>query len=334
MNVKMETNVFKSGPQPHNLPFTTLDVFTSTPYEGNPLALIRIPTSLSPALTQEQKQLISREFNLSETIFLHQQANPSIPEWKVDIFTTDAELPFAGHPTIGAANYVLGLSGEKRWERGVLFTKAGRIGISLNEDGRGVKAEIPHNVHIHKHTLGDLERPIAGLSKEKELRKAELKAPIVSIVKGMTFLLVELESLGMLGRVKLEGLQVDFHGVLDREDGWGESFVAKYYFVVLKGGEGVNAVNGRGGREVVRVRARMLELGMEDPATGSAASALASWLALREGWSTRFEVTQGVEMGRRSVIGVDVALDGTGEKVKGVRLSGGAVVVMEGSLRI
>jgi PhzF family phenazine biosynthesis protein len=333
MNVKMETNGFKSGPQPHNLPFTTLDVFTSTPYEGNPLALIRIPASLSPTLTQEQKQLIAREFNLSETIFLHQQANPSIPEWKVDIFTTDAELPFAGHPTIGAANYVLGLSGEKRWERGVLVTKAGRIRISLNEDGRGVKAEIPHNVHIHKHTIGDLERPIAGLSKEKELRKAELRARIVSIVKGMTFLLVELENLEMLGRVKLEGLQVDFHGVLDKEDGWGESFVAKYYFVVLKGEEGVNGINGGGG-EVVRVRTRMLELGMEDPATGSAASALASWLALREGRGNRFEITQGVEMGRKSVISVDVALDGTGRKVEGVRLSGSAVVVMEGSLRI
>jgi PhzF family phenazine biosynthesis protein len=73
---------------------------------------------------------------------------------------------------------------------------------------------------------------------------------------------------------------------------------------------------------------------MEDPATGSAASALGSLLALREGRSTRFEVTQGVEMGRRSGIGVTVSLDDEGKKVVGVRMSGSAVVVMEGNLRV
>jgi PhzF family phenazine biosynthesis protein len=322
------------SPQPryksHILPFTTLDVFTTTPYSGNPLALIRIPTTLSSLVTQTQKQLIAREFNLSETIFLHQQEDPSIPQWKVDIFTTDAELPFAGHPTIGASAYVLSLSGDRRWNTGTLVTKAGPISISFAHEIGGengeVKAEIPHNVHIHKHTLDDLSSPISGLSSERELRDAERKAPLVSIVKGMTFLLVELASLEALGRVRLQGTSIDFHGVLDKEEGWGESFVAKYYFVVLKEEEE--------GKEVVKVRTRMLEVGMEDPATGSAASALGSWLALREGRSRRFEVTQGVEMGRRSVIGVHVGLDGDGKKVVGVRLSGCAVVVMEGSLRV
>jgi PhzF family phenazine biosynthesis protein len=320
--------------KPHTLPFTTLDVFTSTPYSGNPLALIRIPSSLASLVTQTQKQLIAQEFNLSETIFLHEPHNPAIPEWKVDIFTTDAELPFAGHPTIGAAAYVLSLSGEQQWKHGTLVTRAGPIKIALHPDGAEggvVTAEIPHNVHIHKHTLGQLTLPVSGLSSEKELRDAEFKAPIVSIVKGMTFLLVELESLEALGRVRFQGTSIDFHGVLDKEEGWGESFVAKYYFVVLKG----NVEGGEGkGEQVVRVRTRMLEADMEDPATGSAASALGSWLALREGRSTRFEVTQGVEMGRRSGIGVTVSLDGEGKKVVGVRLSGSAVVVMEGTLRV
>jgi PhzF family phenazine biosynthesis protein len=313
-------------PQPRTLRFTTLDVFTSTPYSGNPLAVIHVPATLYPPLTQSQKQLIASEFNLSETIFLHQQADASIPEWKVDIFTTDAELPFAGHPTIGAAAYVLWLSGEKRWDVGTFVTKAGRIAISLNGDGDGVKADIPHNVRVHKHTLGDLSQETLGLSNERQLREAELKAPIVSIVKGMTFLLVELNSLEALGRVRLQGQSIDFHGVLDKEDGWGESFVAKYYFVVLDGE--------KRGEEVVRVRTRMLEVGMEDPATGSAASALSCYLSLREGRSRRYEVTQGVEMGRRSGIGVQVELDRDRKRVQSVRLSGCAVVVMEGNLRI
>jgi PhzF family phenazine biosynthesis protein len=321
----METNGVIARSQLHPFSFTTLDVFTSTLYEGNPLALVCIPSSLEKRISQEQKQLIAREFNLSETIFLHEQQDHSIPEWHVDIFTTDAELPFAGHPTIGASAYVLSLSGDKSWQAGVLVTKAGRINISLDDKNGGVKADIPHNVHIHKHTLSDLSPPVFGLSDEWDLRDAELKAPIVSIVKGMTFLLVELESLEMLGRVKFAGKAIDFHGVLDTEDGWGESFVAKYYFVVLKEGEGEG---------VVKVRTRMLEVAMEDPATGSAASALATYLALRERRSRKFEVTQGVEMGRMSVIGVDVALDRAGKRVENVRLSGCAVVVMEGNLRI
>lgn len=320
----------------HILLFTTLDVFTTTPYEGNPLAVIQIPASLRNIITQAQKQSIAQEFNLSESIFIHETLNPEaeVPEWDVDIFTSDDELPFAGHPTIGAAAYVLGLRGKGDGSRnGRFITKAGPVPIFMSGDGDGregtlpvVTADIPHNVHIHAHTIGDLERPILGLSSIPEIRKAELKAPIVSIVKGMTFLLVELKNLALLREVKMESPEVDFHGLLDGE--WGEGFVSKYYFVVLGEEEGV-----------VRIRTRMLEVAMEDPATGSAASALSAWLSLkgeergRSGGSRRFEITQGVEMGRRSVIGVEVVV-GDGKKVEGVRLSGSAVLVMEGSLRI
>lgn len=230
---------------------------------------------------------------------------------------------------------MLGLSAKGGRRAGRFITKAGPVPIFLNGDGiEGgvfpvVSVDIPHNVHIHAHTIGDLERPILGLSSIPEIRKAELKAPIMSIVKGMTFLLVELKSLTALGEVTMENPGVDFHGLLDRE--WGEGFVSKYYFVVL-GEEG----------GVVRVRTRMIEVAMEDPATGSAASALSAWLSLigeqrgRSGGIRRFEVTQGVEMGRRSVIGVEVAISEKNmeKRVEGLRLSGSAVLVMEGSLRI
>lgn len=104
--------------------------------------------------------------------------------------------------------------------------------------------------------------------------------------------------------------------------------MSKYYFVVLGKEEGV-----------VRVRTRMLEVAIKDPATGSAASALSAWLSLkggergRSGGRRRFEITQGGEMGRRSVIRVEVVV-GDGKRVERVRLSGNAVLVMEGGLRI
>lgn len=82
------------------LDFAVVDVFTNKRYEGNPLAIVRLPASSS--VTQEQKQNIAREFNLSETTFLHEPSGDEQNVWTVDIFMTTAELPFAGHPTIGA----------------------------------------------------------------------------------------------------------------------------------------------------------------------------------------------------------------------------------------
>lgn len=312
------------------IPFITLDVFTQTAYAGNPLAIILIPHRLSHLLTQTKKQSIALEFNLSESVFLHEQADPLIPEWNIDIFTTNDELPFAGHPTIGAAFYVLGLNGKGRSGKGIFITKAGKIPIAMTGAG-SVQADIPHDVHVHRHTIGDLQLPIPGLSSHPKLVKAEMKAPIVSIVKGMTFLLVRLDSLEMLALAECTSSELSFHGLLDR-NGWAEGFVARYYYVIEDSHSMSASSNGDGG--VTRIRTRMLEEAMEDPATGSAACALGSYLALKSKRSQRFEMVQGVEMGRRSVIGVEVQLDDVGTKVEKVRLSGGAVPVMEGNLRI
>jgi PhzF family phenazine biosynthesis protein len=169
----------------HILLFTTLDVFTTTPYEGNPLAVIQIPASLRNIITQAKKQSIAQEFNLPKPTFIPETLNPKaeVPEWDVDIFTTDDELPFTRHPTISAAAYVLGLSRKGDGSRnGRFITKAGPVPISISRDGDGregafpiVRADIPHNVHIHAHTIGDLKPPILSLSSIPKIRKAELK---------------------------------------------------------------------------------------------------------------------------------------------------------------
>ena len=147
-------------------------------------------------------------------------------------------------------------------------------------------------------------------------------------MKGMTFLLVQLESHEDLSRVAHMTTEFSFHGMLDSSGGWDESFVARYYYVV----EG--DVEHGGQKGVIRIRTRMIEATMEDPATGSAASALACYIALKSRRTLVFEIVQGVEMKRKSVIGVEVALDVEGNKVESVRLSGSAVAVMEGTVRI
>jgi predicted PhzF superfamily epimerase YddE/YHI9 len=328
---KLNITQVMMAPQ-QTLKFNILDVFTSQPYAGNPLAIIHLPSSLKDSISQEQKQRIAKEFNLSETVFFHESLLPG--ENQIDIFTTDEELPFAGHPTIGSAAWVLYLSdlekeGNGKGEgKGVLITKAGRMPISLSLPSSSstnggefrVYAEIPHNTHLHSIPLNFSN--LTGFSSNPEIRERELKGTLFSIVKGLTFLFVELDSIDMLGKVEMSGSAPDFDPFLD--EGWKPSFVARYYYVLLP----QTPENG----EVVKIRTRMVEAKMEDPATGSAASALCAFLAQKMGKSKGFEIVQGVEMGRRSEIGVWVEVDG-GE-IKGIRLSGCAVEVMEGSVRV
>ena len=303
--------------------FATLDVFTTARFSGNPLAIVQVPHH-SP-LSQEQKHKIAREFNLSETVFLHEAERDSSSH-TVDIFTTTAELPFAGHPTIGSVCYILG---DQQSSTGgiastTLITKAGSIAVTYDARSRIAEAQIPHNVHIHsesisKEVIKGVQRDVIPSDVEREM---DGSFPVVSIVKGMTFALVKLPSINALQLLQTGG------GALQPklDDGWGSGFVAPYFYVIL----------GHDPDGDVRLRTRMIEPGCgEDPATGSAACTLASFLALQAGGAGKifkFSIEQGVEMGRKSSIGVKVSLGVTGEAVREVVLSGSAVSVMQGTL--
>ncbi|TVY90993.1 putative isomerase, partial [Lachnellula willkommii] len=156
------------------LDFTTLDVFSSTRYTGNPVAIIPVPASAKESLTQTQKQAIASEFNLSEIVFLHLPTDPTSPERHIDIFTSHAEVPFAGHPTIGTSHYLLHTTKQTVTS---LVTKAGRIPIRLDPETQNVRAEIPHNFHRHAVTWST---PLNDLAN-----------PTCSIVNGMSFIMVE-----------------------------------------------------------------------------------------------------------------------------------------------
>ncbi|OAA79343.1 Phenazine biosynthesis PhzC/PhzF protein [Akanthomyces lecanii RCEF 1005] len=312
------------------LPFETYDVFTDTPYRGNPLAVVTIPADLPAPPTQAQKQAVAREFNLSETIFIHEPASPSSSSSRtVDIFVTNAEIPFAGHPTIGAAVSLLSGSGAVD----TIVTKAGPIPVS-STGPNAARAAIPHNVHLHAKKLRDLASSSAhlleGLSAVPAVHAAELDAPIYSIVNGMAFVLIELPSLEVLAQAAESPFTGPVGALLD--EGWRSGLCCRFYYVRT----GTSRTGEEDGVEVVTLRTRMIDALCEDPATGSASSALCCYLSAALGEQKapkrRYELTQGVEMGRESNIVVDVTMkDNT---IDQVHLSGQAVKVMKGTLVI
>ncbi|KAK8206834.1 hypothetical protein M8818_004669 [Zalaria obscura] len=342
-----------------SLDFLTVDVFTQTRYLGNPLAIVKVPKDATPP-TQEQKLTIAREFNLSETVFLHDaiDCDNEVPQWQVDIFTIDQELPFAGHPTIGTAVHVLSniaaSQSDNQPVKGRFKVKAGIIELEY-ADGIA-KAVIPHNQHVHRSEQKELQAVISATwpALQPHLDRWEaatamgneafgflgpslLDIDIVSPVRGMTFLLIQLHNLEALAAVQ------PYNGALPlkRDSGWDTGPCFAMFYVEERQAEDAD------GTTVLRTR--MMAGSFEDPATGSASCALAAYLAQKEDWSQipfwikkqrglpnfrKFRMVQGVEMGRRSEIGVEVKLDGEGRdrRVEEVKLIGSAVRVMEGKV--
>ncbi|KAJ3805560.1 putative epimerase [Lentinula lateritia] len=371
-----------------SIPFQTVDVFTQTRFLGNPLAIVLLhhPSSSSdsfdpkqqpPVLTHHQKQLIAREFNLSETVFIHiTQSNyddPSAP-FAIDIFTTTEELPFAGHPTIGAGWF---LAGHERWRDRKEFkldTRAGVILVSrvtkipgplTSPDERArastelVKLRIPIDFKTHPPYGSTLLSTLKSKLHQPQLEPGDYvngvdgAEPVASIVKGMSFVLMPLSNEGSLGRIQpLFGMNDAVPGSMIPDEHLGDwkGFSSLYAFVVSRSTESnsifdniyddadpVNPIH-----PIIRLRTRMFQSGgFEDPATGSAASTLCGWIASHQQNAVgrwRFEVIQGVEMGRESRIGVVVdvergANDGDGVVSK-IELVGGAVKIMEGMVNI
>ncbi|KAJ5142964.1 uncharacterized protein N7515_001751 [Penicillium bovifimosum] len=209
-----------------HLNFVTLDVFTSTPYSGNPLAVVFLEDT---ALTQSQKQTIAREFNFSETIFVHPVNDKT--KRTIDIFTTKHEIPFAGHPTIGAATWFLHHSTNPADSSNVttLTTKSGDIPIRANSSDKTVAAKIAHNTRIHaaRFSLSELLRLHPSLA---PFVREDATFPVFSVVNGMSQVFVELPSLEALGAVALaSGGELVSDQYLD--EGWRNGLICLYFFV-------------------------------------------------------------------------------------------------------
>jgi trans-2,3-dihydro-3-hydroxyanthranilate isomerase len=279
-----------------HLAYEVVDVFTDRAFAGNPLAVVLDADELSTT----QLQSIAREFNLSETSF---PMKPDVEgaDYRLRIFTPMQELPFAGHPSVGAADVLLRL-GRIAPGRVVQSCGAGLLPLEVGADVITLSGGPP--------SWSEPLEP-AGLLRAVGLSDGDLAGVPRTAGCGLDFTFLPVHA-DALARV-----DVDLRAV------------ASY------GGAGVSVVAWDG----TTARARVYAAGAgvpEDPATGSAAVALGAFLVVSglvagDG-ETAYDVLQGVEMGRPSLLRCAV-VGRDGAPVE-TRVSGSTVPVARGEIRI
>jgi trans-2,3-dihydro-3-hydroxyanthranilate isomerase len=275
--------------------YVVVDVFTDRPLAGNQLAVF----TDARGLEDETMQALAREVNFSESTFVFPPEDGG--HAKIRIFTPLAELPFAGHPTLGTA-FVLA---------GPLQTPELRL-----ETARGI---VPVRLEREENRLvfGRMEQPIPSVQpyeEEDELLVAlgveASELPVELYDNGMRHVYVSLRS-----EEEVAGLRPDLARL------------------GLPPDLGINCFAGSG----TRWKTRMFAPGggiAEDPATGSAAGPLALHLARhgRIGFGDEIEISQGAEIGRPSTLFARV--DGSTDAVERVEVGGSAVTVARGEFRL
>jgi trans-2,3-dihydro-3-hydroxyanthranilate isomerase len=293
--------------------FYTLDVFTDTRFGGNPLAVVLDADGLSG----ERMQTIAAEFNLSETVFVLKPAKAGANRRRVRIFTPQTELPFAGHPTVGTS-YLLARLGLVELDPAeplmVLEEGIGDVSVTVQFADDGPRST---SMAVPRMPQRGPEPPLrADLAAMLSLDEADLLPGHAGYSCGVPFLFLQVRDRAAIARVKL------------RIDLWEKllsAWWAKSVYVFT-----TDTVS----REA-QIHARMFAPAMgvaEDPATGSAASALAGLLHdwdRRDG-ARRWLIEQGFEMGRPSLI--ELEADIAGGNVAAIRVGGSSVLVSEGWL--
>ncbi|OGM40497.1 hypothetical protein ABOM_010627 [Aspergillus bombycis] len=304
--------------------YVTLDVFASERFKGNPLAIVKTGDH---KLSQQQKQEIAREFNFSETVFLHPPDHNGSP--RVDIFTPVNEMEFAGHPIIGTGHLLfreLSANDASGATNLTVTTKAGPVAISYDPTSNVVSAGVPHNIHIHQQeaTLSRILPVQATLAAASDLHGVRDTSPVVSMVKGVTYALVDLTERADL----FAGLVPGPSPGLELDEGWAPSFTGIMYYQLLE-------TRIEGDMTVWDLRVRMIAINLEDPACGSGGCSLGAYIALtnsQKGQKHRLYINQGSEMGRESHIIIDVTLNDEKDAVRQIELAGQAAFVSEGKI--
>lgn len=294
------------------LHYSVLDVFAERPLEGNPLAVFHDAAGLS----DEEMQALARETNLAETTFIF----PDEPERearegvRVRIFTTEEELPFAGHPTLGTATWIyLNHPVLRGAERIKLRLNVGPIVVSFEEQAEGasgVQATMMQNDPVFGLAYSRAEVAQAIAVDEEEL--AIGFAP-QTVSTGVPFCIVLLRSAEALS--KLQIVQREAKAWLDKSD-------AHFLYCIARAP--------MGSQSNAQWLARMQFYSGEDPATGSAAGCCISWL-VKNGLAVSgvdVVIEQGAAIRRPSRIVAQATIEAG--KVGSVRVSGRTIYVAEG----
>jgi trans-2,3-dihydro-3-hydroxyanthranilate isomerase len=287
--------------------FYQLDVFTDRPLSGNPLAVITDGDGLS----SRRMQAIAREMNLSETVFV-QKPTGNRALARLRIFTTQRELPLAGHPVIGTWFLLAQL--------GVVPAQEGNVHV-LQQTGAGI---LPVEIAFHQ------ARParVAMTQKPAEFRTARIDRTDLARALGLSprdlhpSLPVEYVSTGIVNLL----VPVRRRSALQKIESNPPALAR-----VLRGSASVAYCFATENSKTAFARGMLPWQIGEDAATGSAAGSLGAYLVHqgRLKLATPLEIHQGIEMLRPSRIRVEV-LAQHGKLVP--RVSGTAVTVMEGFL--
>ncbi len=282
-------------------PFVTVDVFTQSRFGGNPLAVF----TDARGLTDAQMQSLAAEMNLSETTFILPPADPAHTA-RVRIFNRTAEMPFAGHPSVGTG-YVL----AQRGSAGVITLEvpAGIVEVNIERDAQGapIGAVIAAPQPL---TLGpelDPETVAACVGIDVSGVIVSEHCPVEASV-GVNFVIAQVSEAALA--LATPDLAAFREAASKLPEGAMRLSILLY------------------SREQGRIRARMfapLTGTWEDAATGSANAALAALLlSLTADQTGKYEVTQGVEMGRPSRLKLTARREGGGVR----STVGGGVVPM------
>jgi trans-2,3-dihydro-3-hydroxyanthranilate isomerase len=288
--------------------FHTLDVFTTTRFQGNPLAVITDGDGLS----NDQMLAIAREMNLSETVFVQKPTDDRALA-RLRIFTTKEELKLAGHPVIGTWFLLAELGVVPAQEGGVHImqqTGAGVLPVEIRfKDGRPQRVTMTQKEAAFKPSKINKKQLAAALGLTTKDFAPGLEPEFVST--GIFNLMVPLRNRAALSKIQMN--------LVELARLFGKQAALAYCFAL---GNGSSAF----------ARGMMPWELYEDAATGSAAGSLGAYLVKhgKLGADHTLNISQGVEMGRPSQIEVEVTQSG---KKFTPRVSGAAVKVFEGVIR-
>ena len=305
--------------------FVTCDVFTDRPFAGNPLLVVPDAREMTTA----QMQAVAREINYSESTFVLPAKDPR-HAYLQRTFVPVKEIPYAGHPTVGTAVVMASLGKVAAGAPDGAHSVSIEVGFGplalelLKKDGRVGRVRMQQGRPEWKEPVtGDDVKGQIAAALGVRFDALHPSLPPQAVGTGNTFLMVPLASVEAVSSALADTRMLNHV-----EEGL--SVLGLFFF----------AFDESGGTR--RLRARMFAPGAgvpEDPATGSAAGPVGVYLALHgavpggvAAGRGRFMIDQGIEMGRPSELDVTVLVENGWPS--GVRVEGGAVLMMEGTLEV